>query len=92
MTRDEAYAVLGVNDPIRSGSQWADKHWGVDGQPLDILQTLLGEDADVFRIKVSLIPFPDPTYAEFMVEAFVTSAKARLFDLYMGSLHHRGNA
>lgn len=36
MTPDEAYAVLGVCDPIKHGRTWAENIWGVDGLPLSV--------------------------------------------------------
>lgn len=81
MTPDEAYAVLGVCDPIKHSRTWAENIWGVDGLPLSVAQRLIRQEAGTLARR--LIEHGGAPLVDDYVLLFTTAAKARLFDLYM---------
>lgn len=90
MTPDEAWAVFGVSNPIKHGRAWAENIWGVDGLPLSVAQRLIRQEADTLARR--LIEHGGAPLVDDYALLFTTSAKARLFDLYMAALHFEGTA
>ncbi|WP_010511579.1 hypothetical protein [Komagataeibacter europaeus] len=94
----EAYAALfGVTDPIRSGKQWADAVWGVDGLPLQEAQSLMQAEVEAMRDTLKDAPCASFEHegiplVDRHVDYFTVAAKARLYDLYMAHQHYRGHA
>lgn len=83
MTPEEAYAALGLREPLAHGRAWAEEAWGVEGRPLRAIKPHLDAQIEALRTHMSHnLDLPESIVGRH-IECFTLAAKARLYDLAM---------